>query len=64
MLKINGEKQDSFIGKSVQEFLLSQNFTAGVIAAELNMEILTADKFDTILKDGDSLEIVCFVAGG
>ena len=40
-------------------------FDAKRVAVELNLEIVPPEQFEkTILKDGDSLEIVRFVQGG
>ncbi|QKF92315.1 MULTISPECIES: sulfur carrier protein ThiS [unclassified Campylobacter] len=64
MLIINGKDESEFIGRNLQDFLSSKNFKSQQVVAELNGEILPKDKFDTILNDGDRVEIVCFVGGG
>ncbi|MFL1707358.1 sulfur carrier protein ThiS [Campylobacter sp. MOP7] len=64
MLIINGKDESEFIGRNLQDFLSSKNFKIEQVVAELNGEILPKDKFDTILNDGDKVEIVCFVGGG
>ena len=64
MLIINGEKVNA-AGKSLDAYLQEAGFDAKRIAVELNMEIVPPEQFEkTILKDGDSLEIVRFVQGG
>lgn len=64
MLTINGEKVDA-AGKSLDAYLQEAGFDAKRIAVELNLEIVPLKDFEkTILKDGDSLEIVRFVQGG
>ena len=64
MLTINGESIEA-TGKSVAAYLDEAGFDARHVAVELNLEIVPPDRFsDTILKDGDSLEIVHFVQGG
>ena len=64
MLTINGEKIDA-AGKSLAAYLQEAGFDAKRIAVELNLEIVPLKDFEkTILKDGDSLEIVRFVQGG
>lgn len=64
MLIINSQDKSEFIGKSIDEFLKFSNLNKSAIAAELNGEIVVKAEFDKILKDGDKLEIVCFVPGG
>ena len=64
MLTINGEKVDA-AGKSLAAYLKEAGFDAKRVAVELNLEIISLKDFEkTILKDGDSLEIVQFVQGG
>lgn len=64
MLVINGKDESKFVGFGVGEFLASKNFKPERVVVEINGEILPKDKFDTILNDGDRVEIVCFVGGG
>lgn len=64
MVKINGEmiKAD---GKNISELLESLEYSEKRVAVELNEEIVPRAKYsETVLKDGDSLEIVRFVGGG
>ena len=64
MLTINGEKVDA-AGKSLAAYLKEAGLDAKRVAVELNLEIVPPEQFEkTILKDGDSLEIVQFVQGG
>ncbi|WP_295086147.1 sulfur carrier protein ThiS [Ruminococcus sp.] len=64
MVRINGEIYDQD-GKSVKEVLDDMNIGVQYVAVELNEEILPKVKYsDTILKDGDHVEIVRFVGGG
>ena len=64
MLTINGEKVDA-AGKSLAVYLQEVRLDAKRVAVELNLEIIPLKDFEkTILKDGDSLEIVRFVQGG
>ena len=63
-LTINGEKVDA-AGKSLAAYLQEAGFDAKRVAVELNLEVIPLKDFEkTILKDGDSLEIVQFVQGG
>ena len=64
MVKINGEELD-IAGKLVTELLAENGFDAKRVAVELNGDILPKSQYDsTILRDGDSVEVVSFVGGG
>ena len=64
MVKINGEKLD-VSGKTVKEYLMTTNYDPKRIAVERNGEIVPKAQYEnTVLKDGDTLEIVSFVGGG
>lgn len=65
MITVNG-KQISLTSKmSVADYLEQNNYQIKRIAVELNEEILTKYSYsDTMLKDGDRLEVVTFVGGG
>ncbi|MCL4102526.1 sulfur carrier protein ThiS [Fibrobacter sp. HC4] len=69
MIKVNGIDVDtdgkSFVGKSVAEYLSTTNFDCKRIAVERNGDIVPKAKYtETLLADGDSLEVVSFVGGG
>ena len=64
MVKVNG-KQTDFDGKSIAMLIESEGYDKTRVAVELNMEIVPKARYnETILKDGDSVEIVGFVGGG
>ncbi len=64
MVKINGEER-SMAGKSVAEYLATTNYDPKRIAVERNGDIVPKVQYsETVLKDGDSLEVVSFVGGG
>lgn len=64
MVTINGETFP-VEGKTLSEFLLWAHYDTKRIAVERNGEIVSKSKFDeTVLKDGDHIEIVRFVGGG
>ena len=61
---INGEQTVSD-GKTVKNVVDELGYNPLAIAVELNEEILPkAEYAETVLKDGDVLEIVNFVGGG
>ena len=64
MVLING-KNTSADGKTVSQYLEEANFNPQTIAVELNEDILPKSQYgETVLKDGDVLEVVSFVGGG
>ena len=64
MVKVNGTELD-IAGKTLTEYLLTTNYDMKRIATELNGDIVPKATYaETVLKDGDSIEIVSFVGGG
>lgn len=64
MVKINGALTDAG-GKSISEILAELGYSDRRVAVELNREIVPKSEYSgTVLKDGDSVEIVRFVGGG
>ncbi|WP_024859380.1 sulfur carrier protein ThiS [Ruminococcus flavefaciens] len=64
MVKINGELLDKD-GKTVSEMLADMDISSQRVAVELNEEIVPKAKYgETVLKDGDKVEVVRFVGGG
>ena len=64
MVKVNGEEKN-VSGKTIAEYLATTNYDMKRIATELNGDIVPKAQYaQTVLKDGDSIEIVSFVGGG
>ena len=64
MVRINGEELD-VAGKTIAEYLATTSYDPGRIAVERNGDIVPKAQYgETILTDGDSVEIVSFVGGG
>ncbi|HOC33951.1 MAG: sulfur carrier protein ThiS [Ruminococcus flavefaciens] len=64
MVKVNGEMMD-MDGKTVAELLEAMDAGSQRVAVELNMDIVPRASYgETLLKDGDSVEVVRFVGGG
>ncbi len=64
MLRINGEEADA-AGQTVAEHLASAGYDAARVVVELNGGIVPKGRYaDTVLRDGDSVEVVCFMGGG
>jgi len=64
MVKVNGEQRD-IAGKTIAEYLATTGYDMKRIATELNGNIVSKAAYaETVLKDGDSVEVVSFVGGG
>ena len=64
MVKINGTELN-IAGKTVAEYLANTNYDSKRIAVECNGDIVPKAQYgETVLKDGDSVEVVSFVGGG
>ncbi len=64
MVKINGAACDA-AGQNLRDFLESSGYGSERVAVERNGKIVPkADYKDTIIADGDELEVVRFVGGG
>ena len=64
MVKVNGEPKD-IAGKTLAEYLETTNYDVKRIAVERNGDIVPKAQYgETVLHDGDSLEVVSFVGGG
>jgi len=62
---LNGESQDVADGTTVLALVLSMTEDPRGIAIERNLEIVPkAEHAQTLLQDGDRLEVVQFVGGG
>ena len=58
MVKVNGEKKD-IAGKTLAEYLATTNYNMKRIATELNGDIVIKAQYaETVLKDGDSIEML------
>ena len=64
MVKVNCTELD-IAGKTVAEYLSTTNYDPKRIAVERNGNIEFKSQYtETVLMDGDSLEVVSFVGGG
>ena len=64
MVKVNGTELD-ISGKTLTEYLATTNYDMKRIAIERNGDIVPKARYcETVLRDGDSVEIVSFVGGG
>lgn len=64
MIKINGKEFD-IAGKTLADHLADADFDSKIIVVERNGDIIPRSQYgETVLKDGDCIEIVSFVGGG
>lgn len=64
MVKINGEELD-IAGKTVEEYLTETSYNPRRIAIEINGHIIPKAQYaETVIEDGDAVEVVSFVGGG
>lgn len=64
MVKINGAELN-LAGKTLAEYLEAGGYDRKRVAVECNGDIVPKALYEeTVLKDGDSLEVVSFVGGG
>lgn len=65
MVRVNGEEKMLEEGTSLLGFLGQEGYQTARIAVEKNGEIVPKSRYgETLLRDGDALEIVSFVGGG
>ena len=64
MITINGDKKDC-AGMTVAQYLATTAYDPKRIAVEKNGDIVPKAAYtDTVLQDGDLVEVVSFVGGG
>ena len=64
MVRINGEEKEA-AGRTVADYLSSAGFNQARVVVEINEAIVPRGRYaETVLNDGDSVEIVCFMGGG
>ena len=64
MVKINGEELN-VAGKTISEYLATTNYDPKRIAVERNGDIVFKSQYgETMLQNGDNVEVVSFGGGG
>jgi sulfur carrier protein len=62
---VNGQSREVDSGSTVRTLLGDLGVTQPYVAVELNLEVVPrASHEDTVLRDGDRLEVVTLVGGG
>lgn len=64
-VKVNGEIREVNEGSTMLDLIRSLGVEERVMASALNMEIVKQDAWgNTLLKEGDTIELLDFVGGG
>lgn len=64
MVTVNGEKIQAS-GQTIAEYLKNTGYNADRVVVELNLQIVSKDKYSELtLKENDAVEILNFVGGG
>lgn len=64
MVTVNG-KEEALAGVSLQAYLLREGYDLKYLAVERNGAIVPKSAYgETLLQDGDTVEVVRFVGGG
>jgi sulfur carrier protein len=64
-IQVNGEPRNVDAGASVSKLLNDLGVTQPHVAVELNLEVVPRARHDeTVLREGDRLEVVTLVGGG
>lgn len=65
MIQVNGNPEEIREGMTLEEYVKEKGYRLDRIAVERNGEIVPRNRYgETLLADGDVLEIVSFVGGG
>lgn len=65
LIKVNGKEIEYTSGMTVQDLLISLSYSTSRIAVERLGEIIPKKNYaNTLINDGDKIEIVCFMGGG
>ena len=65
LIKVNGKEIKYTSGMTVQDLVISLSYSTSRIAVERLGEIIPKKNYaDSLINDGDKIEIVCFMGGG
>ena len=63
-VNVNGQQREVADGTTVLALIEQHHLSPQKVAIELNRRLIRTEKYDTVLKGGDEIEIVTFVGGG
>lgn len=65
MVTINGEAAAGVAGMTIGAYLAQEGYDIARVVVEQNLNILPRQALETtVIQEGDSIEILCFVGGG
>lgn len=65
VIRVNGTEEACSEEMTVMEYVSAKGYRTNRIAVERNGQIVPKNAYEsTVIKDGDSLEVVSFVGGG
>ncbi len=65
MIQINGQPAPQAAGRTLADYLVDAGYTPAFVAVEKGGVIVPRSRYaETVLSDGDTIEIVQFVGGG
>lgn len=65
MVTINGEAAAGAAGMTIGAYLAREGYDIARVVVEQNLNILPRQALETtVIQEGDSIEILCFVGGG
>lgn len=65
MVTINGEAAAGAAGMTIGAYLAQEGYDIARVVVEQNLNILPRQALETtVIQEGDSIEILCFVGGG
>lgn len=65
MIRVNGKEIEYTSGMTIEDLVRSLSYNTARIAVERLGEIVPKSTYaDTLVNDGDKIEIVCFMGGG
>lgn len=64
-IRVNGHDEECAEGTTLLAFLEAKGVNPSLVACELNMDIIRRARLgETVLKDGDVLEVLRMIGGG
>lgn len=64
VVTINGEEKQA-VGKTLYAYLTEEGYDTSRVVVEQNLAIIPQDQLEsTQIREGDQIEILCFVGGG
>ncbi|HVT27513.1 MAG TPA: sulfur carrier protein ThiS [Lacipirellulaceae bacterium] len=64
-IQVNGKDREIPAGRTIAELLRQLGVTQPHVAVEINLEVVPrAEHDETVLKEGDRVEVVTLVGGG